>query len=107
MDIQGVKLPKLERRSFVDHKMTVHKNSTDVEVDLFSEEPLIIGEVTGAIIEREKIEQFIRKIQFLEAKFKKEATLKIVVTYRIHSRLSKEIRELLKKEGIELIAIDD
>ncbi|MBD3189472.1 MAG: hypothetical protein GF308_02460 [Candidatus Heimdallarchaeota archaeon] len=107
MAIQGIKLPKLERKSFVDHKMTVHKDSTDVEVDLFSEEPLIIGEVTGSIIERDKIERFIRKIQFLEEKFKKKATLKIVVTYRIHSSLSKEIREMLKKEGIELIAIDD
>jgi len=107
MDVLGIKLPKLEKRRFVDQKMTVHMNSTDVEVDLFSEEPLIIGEVSGSITELEKIERFIRKIHFLEEQFKKKATLKIIITYRIHPKLSNKVRAILKKEGIELIAIDD
>lgn len=107
MESRGYEVEKLEKRHFEDPEMVVHKDSTDVEVDLFSEEPLIIGETTGSIRKLRKVNQFIRKIQFLEQRLNKKATLKVLITYRIREDIQQKAQAKLEKAGVLLITIED
>jgi len=89
---------------FQDPEMNVHKNTTDVEVNIFSEDPPIIGEVTSSLVNIEKLETYVRKIQFIEKKFKKEFQHFFITLYVDEKikELAKNIFNLYKIEAITL-----
>jgi len=89
---------------FDDPERTVHEDNTDVEINIFNEDPPIIGEVTSSLVEIEKLKIFIRKIQFIEERFNKEFKHFFIALY-IDDKIQKDAKNLFKQYAIEAITL--
>ncbi len=83
----------------------VHTGTTDVEINILSEDPPIVGEVTSSLIEIEKLEMFIRKIKFIEKKFNKKFK-RFFITLYIAEDIQKTAESLLNQNDIEAIRLE-
>ncbi len=101
---QGYPKIKIEKKIFFDDKYEVFPDSKEVEIDLFNEKPLVIGEVTAIVRRIEKITTFLRKVEFIEKRFGK-AEHKMFITYAIDIKIREEAIELLEKAGIKVIIL--
>jgi hypothetical protein len=72
------------------------------EINLFLEDPLIVGEVTGYAESPDEIAKLLRKIELAKAKYSKEPR-KILVILTAKSDAAREIRRIAEEKGIELI----
>ncbi len=106
--LEGQGYPKIDikKKTFFDQQYEVFPNSKDVEIDLFNEEPLVIGEVTAIVKRIDKITTFLRKVAFIEKRFGK-ADHKLFITYVIESTIREEALELLEEAGIDIIILRD
>ena len=102
---QGINTMPSRRGHFIDDDMMVHPDSTDVEVDLFSVKIPLIGEVTRKVGALEKVEVFVRKIKFLEQRYKQEFR-KMLITLSIAPSIENEVIGMCKRHGIELVVSD-
>ena len=89
---------------FNDSNHIVHVSTTDVEINIFSEDPPIIGEVTSSLVEIEKLETFIRKIKFIEKQFNKKFKPFFITLY-IAEDIQKAVKLLLTQYDIEAITL--
>ncbi len=71
------------------------------EVDIFLENPLVVGEVT-AHAELEEMDKLLRKARKAEEIYGRKARL-ILVAETAGAKIAKELRRRAEKEGIELI----
>ncbi|RDD52757.1 MAG: hypothetical protein BA066_07975 [Candidatus Korarchaeota archaeon NZ13-K] len=71
------------------------------EVDIFLEDPLVVGEVT-AHAEPDELDKLLRKARRAEEIYKRKARL-ILVAETADARIARELRERAKEEGVELI----
>jgi hypothetical protein len=100
---KAIKIGKLVwNEIFSDPKKRL--GTTDVQIDIFCEDPLIAVEVTSYVDTLEKLTKFNKKLDFLQEKFKTKP-LGVVITYEIHSDISDDAKELLKAKGVKLIAL--
>jgi predicted nucleic acid-binding Zn-ribbon protein len=100
---KAIKIGKLVwNEIFSDPKKRL--GTTDVQIDIFCEDPLIAVEVTSYVDTLEKLTKFNKKLDFLQEKFKTKP-LGVVITYEIHSDISNDAKELLKAKGVKLIAL--
>jgi hypothetical protein len=90
---------------FEDLSKTVHPDSTDVEINIFSEEPAIVGEVTSSLTTLKKFETFVRKIHFLEEKFQKTFK-RFFITLYIDEPIQGIIKQLTTQNAIEVITLE-
>ena len=102
---QGYPKVAIEKRHFVDLHYRVFPGSKDVEIDLFNEDPFVIGEVTAFVRSIDKITVFLRKIEFLEAEMGEPAKYKLFITYGIAPAIREEAMRLLENAGVKLIAL--
>ena len=72
------------------------------EINLFLEDPLIVGEVTGYAESPDEIIKLLRKIELAKAKYSKEPR-KFLVILTAKSDAAREIRRIAEEKGIELI----
>jgi len=72
------------------------------EINLFLEDPLIVGEVTGYAESPDEITKLLRKIELAKAKYSKEPR-KFLVILTAKSDAAREIRRIAEEKGIELI----
>ncbi|MCX8205441.1 MAG: hypothetical protein N3H31_07325, partial [Candidatus Nezhaarchaeota archaeon] len=72
------------------------------EVNLFLEEPLIVGEATGHAESAEEITKLLRKAEAVKAKYSREPR-KILVTLSAKRSAAREMKEIAKERGVELI----
>jgi hypothetical protein len=102
---RGHPIPFLEqRRHFRDPEYRVHETTTDVEIDIFSPDPIVIGEVCYRMRDLEKLEAFTRKITFLESRVLKEKSLyRFFCTLEIPAELRSRAEKLASSHGIELL----
>ncbi len=102
---QGYPKVAIKKRHLFDKNYTVFPNSKDVEVDLFNEEPLVIGEVTAIVRSIDKVTVFLKKIKFIEKELEREAEYKIFITYAIDPEIREEAVRLLKEGGVTLFTL--
>lgn len=71
------------------------------EVDIFLEDPLIVGEVT-ALAEPDEIEKLLRKARKAEEIYGRRARL-ILIVETADSDVARELRRKAREEGVELV----
>ncbi|MEZ0345774.1 MAG: hypothetical protein ABWK01_04425 [Infirmifilum sp.] len=71
------------------------------EVDIFLEDPLIVGEVT-AHAAPDKVDKLLRKVRRAEEIYKRRARV-ILVAETADLELSRELRKKAREEGVELV----
>jgi hypothetical protein len=73
------------------------------EINLFSERPLIVGEVTSYAESADEVNKLLRKADVVEARYGREPR-KILVILTVRSEVLSEIRRIAEGKGIELIS---
>ena len=90
---------------FEDPYKTIHPDSIDVEINIFNEEPAIVGEVTSSLTTLKKFELFVRKIQFLEEKFQKKFK-RFFITLYVDEPIQGIIKQLAIQNAVEVITLE-
>jgi len=101
---QGFPKLKIRKRTFYDENYEVFPDSHDVEIDIFHEKPLIIGEVTAITRKIEKVTTFLRKVQFLTKRFGEPYAV-VYVTYGFLPRIRDEALRLLENAKVKVYTL--
>ncbi|MCX8162861.1 MAG: hypothetical protein N3E44_07780, partial [Candidatus Bathyarchaeota archaeon] len=80
------------RRSVVDGE----------EIDIFLEDPLIVGEATGYAESIDEITKLLRKAEIVKAKYLKEPR-KILVVLSAKSEAARGMMRIAEEKGVELV----
>jgi len=72
------------------------------EVDVFLEDPLIIGEVTAHAENVDEVRKLLRKAEVVRAKYGREPR-KLLVILMVRSEALKDLRRMAEEKGVELI----
>jgi hypothetical protein len=72
------------------------------EVNIFLEDPLIVGEVTAYADSIDEIVKLLRKAELVRAKYSREPR-KIMVALNVKRGVLKEIERIAKERGVELM----
>jgi len=103
LESEGIAVfPKL-RGHFIDHDYEVHAGTTDVEIDLFSAEIPLIGECSLKITDMNKLEIFLRKINFIEKKYQKKFR-RFFFTLNISPLIEEKVKSFCQKWDIKLFS---
>ncbi len=82
-------------------------NGEIIEIDMFCEEPLVVGEVTIRLRSseeaRREVEKLIRHVRAVKEKYKREPFLTILSVARITPEAAETLETLAEKHGIRLI----
>ncbi len=73
------------------------------EINLFSEEPLVVGEVTAYAESVEEISKLLRKAEAAKKKYKKEPRYLFLRVLTAPSNVAKEMRRMAKVKNIDLV----
>ncbi|MBS7279667.1 MAG: hypothetical protein KIH09_07490, partial [Candidatus Freyarchaeota archaeon] len=73
------------------------------EINLFSEEPLIVGEVTAYAESVEEISKLLRKVEAAKRKYRKEPRYLFLRVLTAPSSVAKEMRRMAKIKNIDLV----
>ena len=72
------------------------------EMDLFLEDPLIVGEVTASAESVEEMAKLLRKAELVRAKYSREPK-KILVALTASKDVAREMRRIAEEKGVELV----
>ncbi len=78
--------------------------TSEIEIDLFQENPLLVVEVTSFVDSLDKLLRFVKKIKFIREKYGKTPKA-VFITYRIAKEIEEAFMEIQKANEIELITI--
>ncbi len=78
--------------------------TADIEIDIFSDDPLLVVEVSSYFSDLDKLTRFLKKLEFVEEKYGKKATAAII-TYGFEESISDIAIEIIESKGINLIMI--
>jgi hypothetical protein len=88
-------------------KTTIIHDNKIVEIDIFNEDPLIVGEVTTYLDTVEQAKEEINKILYdkevVERKFKRKVEMKILAVANVPSNVLEELKKLTKDNEITFI----
>ncbi|MEM3454427.1 MAG: hypothetical protein QXS21_04630, partial [Thermoproteota archaeon] len=88
-------------------KTTVVHDNKIVEIDLFNEDPLIVGEVTTYLDTVEQAKEEINKVLYdeevVERKFKRKVEMKILAVANVPLNVLEELKKLTEENKIEFI----
>jgi DNA repair exonuclease SbcCD ATPase subunit len=73
------------------------------EINLFSEEPLIVGEVTAYAGSVEEISKLLRKVEVAKKKYKKEPRYLFLRVLTAPSSVAKEMKRMARVKNIDLV----
>ncbi|MCS7104904.1 MAG: hypothetical protein NZ954_04990 [Thermofilaceae archaeon] len=71
------------------------------EINIFCEEPLLVGEVTAHAESVDEASKLLRKVDVVEKKFGKPVSRKILIVLTAPKRVADELRRLCRENGIE------
>jgi hypothetical protein len=101
---EGHPIPYIEqRRHFTDVERMVNEDTTDVEIDLYYQDPPVIGEVTYRADSIEKLDKFLSKIAFMEHDVFKGAARRYFCTLEIEPSIHDAFQKKAKKHQVEVI----
>jgi len=100
----------LEDRGFKDvsvgRKFLVYGGEA-LEINLFCEKPLVVGEVTLKIEDvrgaEEEVMKLLKRVEVVKEVYKAEPVMKVLAVGRVSVEASKVLRELAEKYGIKLL----
>jgi hypothetical protein len=101
---QGYPKMSIKKKTFVDENFEVFPDSTDVELDIYCENPFVIGEVTAIVKNISKVTLFLRKVEFLKKLKKKEPQL-FFVTYGFRPEFRDKALELLNDANVKVYTL--
>jgi predicted nuclease with TOPRIM domain len=88
-------------------KTTIIHDNKIVEIDIFNEDPLIVGEVTTYLDTVEQAKEEINKILYdkevVERKFKRKVEMKILAVANVPSNVLEELKKLTEDNEITFI----
>ncbi len=90
------------KKKFRDEKERL--GTADIEIDIFSDDPLLVVEVSSYFSDLDKLTRFLKKLEFIEEKYRKKATATII-TYGFEESISDIAIEIIESKGINLIMI--
>ena len=73
------------------------------EIDLFCDEPLIVGEVTSYAESVEEVDKLLTKVNIVRDRYGREPARKILIISSVKKEIADLIADKAKKSGIELI----
>jgi nucleotide-binding universal stress UspA family protein/regulator of replication initiation timing len=73
------------------------------EINIFSEEPLIVGEVTAYAESVDEINKLLRKVNLVREKYGKEPLRKYLIVLRASKSVVHELKKIARENNIELI----
>jgi predicted nucleic acid-binding Zn-ribbon protein len=73
------------------------------EINIFSEEPLIVGEVTAYAESVDEINKLLRKVNLVREKYGKEPLRKYLIVLRASKSVAHELKKIARENNIELI----
>lgn len=90
----------------VERKIIV-RNGEAIEINMFCEDPLVVGEATVSIeslgeAERE-VEKLLKRVEVVEEIYGKRPTLVVLSVARTAPGVSERLEDLAKKHGIKLV----
>lgn len=87
-----------------DAKLTSKRFNGGLEINIFLENPLILGEITSFIFEEREIEDMINKIETVEKMLGKRAKEKVIMASLILGKdLAEKAKRLCREKGVRLI----
>ncbi len=100
----------LEDRGFKDvsvgRKFLVYGGEV-LEINLFCEKPLVVGEVTLKVEDvrgaEEEVMKLLKRVEVVKEVYKAEPVMKVLAVGRVSVEASKVLRELAEKYGIKLL----
>jgi len=100
LEEMGYPAAKVERKILV-------RNGEAIEVNMFCEDPLVVGEATVSIesleeAERE-VEKLLKRVEVVEEIYGKRPTLVVLSVARTAPGVSERLEDLAKKHGIKLV----
>ena len=101
---QGYKNIRLERKIFIDEEYVVNDATKNVEIDIFNEDPLVIGEVTSVVKNLSKVTKFIRKVKFLSSKFGEPVSV-IFITYGFKPDIRDDALRVLQNNNVKTFTL--
>jgi len=82
-------------------------NGKEIEVNIFNEDPLIVGEVTTYIRDEQEakneVEKLLKKKEAIETIYKRKVEMLILAVANIEPHALKLLKEITKKENITLL----
>jgi len=72
------------------------------EINVFLEDPLIVGEATARADSVDEIEKLLRKAELARAKYSREPR-KILVVLTASKEVAREMRRMAEEKGVELV----
>jgi hypothetical protein len=101
---EGHHIPYIEqRRHFTDVERMVNADTTDVEIDLYYQDPPVIGEVTYRADSIEKLDKFLSKIAFMEQAVFKKPARRYFCTLEIDPAIYNAFQKKAKNFQVDLI----
>ena len=82
----------------------VHEDTTEVELDMFCSNPLVVVEVTGILRSLEKVDSFIQKVKFIRQAYQgvPEGLIALIAT-DVADTIQEEVQRRLQMVNAELI----
>jgi hypothetical protein len=99
----GIRNNRVRRLTLFDRDGKVFSYPENIEVDIFIEKPLVIGEITNFLNEKDKIYNFDRKARFIQERYGREARLKFIACLDIGPGQRKQIYRLATRLGIKIL----
>jgi hypothetical protein len=101
---QGYPKLKIKKRSFYDENFQVFSDSNDVEIDVYHEDPLVIGEITAITKTIDKATLFLRKVEFIKKSNKKNPQI-FFITYGFFPKIRDQALKLLEDAGVKVYTL--
>ncbi|MFV2015829.1 MAG: hypothetical protein ACC656_10395, partial [Candidatus Heimdallarchaeota archaeon] len=104
LEAQGIPAKTMQWRVKIqDPERKIYKKSSEVEIDIFMENPLIIVEVTSIETSYEKVQTFIKIIKWLEVKYNKKSEAYYLL-FDFEDEIREEALNLLQKHKVKIIS---
>ena len=89
------------RAKFKDPNRVVSPHTTEFEVDIYCENPLVIVEVTAFLTNLDKVELFVKKVAEIKKRVPSDVPMGLIalVTYSIDDDLREDTIKLLQDVG--------
>ncbi|MEZ0346872.1 MAG: hypothetical protein ABWK01_09990 [Infirmifilum sp.] len=73
------------------------------QIDIFLDDPLIVGEVTAYAETEGEVDKLLKKVRVAESRYGRQASRKILIVLAAPRGVAKRLRRRCQEEGIELI----
>jgi len=90
----------------IERKVLVHDGEA-VEINMFCEDPLVVGEATISIESTEdaekEVEKLLKRVEIVEKRYGKRPMLVVLSVARPAPGVSRKLEDLAKRHGIKLV----